>query len=138
MNRVDHIVAFFEANMNRFEDDDLTIKLIRVRPANWVIQRHADPTQVHSPFGYMPPTIALGELVFIYCPEIVDAQTGLLTDSDFIDYLLFISTHVTMHIEYYDVPDEEAERLIDSRMYDLSARTMGIVNRVHLRALDPT
>ena len=76
--------------------------------------RHADPGDVHHPFGYLSPGDAGVGRVAVFCPALIVASSHALDDFWFRDYLCTIETHLTLHAEHDLDEDEvraELERL---------------------------
>lgn len=106
-------------------------------PERWEAEAPEDPSNLHRPFGWMPPyQRAPGLFVLRFCPTIIEAQTAHLDDTQLEEYLNVLSFSADLHITHWERPPEDRERLIDRTLYDIAPGSMQLLNDVQMRAMD--
>jgi hypothetical protein len=135
--RVDTIVARLEemaadfAVLDTYDDAE-----------HWWEDAPADPTNLHRPFGFVPP-IPDGlttTLIWPVCPEIITEQTAHLNDRDLEGYLVTLGMHAGLHVGVDVAGGEETpyeiEAMVDRVTYEMSPVIAAMVNEVQMRVLD--
>ncbi len=108
----------------------IVLRLHTHAPDEWLRDAPEDETNLHRPYGYVPPT--LDDLHF--CPDIVVAQCADLKDEEFEDYLNVIEIHIYGHITHMN--DDDVERVVDRAVYDVAPGSTALMSRVQMQALD--
>jgi hypothetical protein len=109
----------------------------------WMTTDLADPSNLHRPYGWVPPYEIDGEpaaeaatVVAPFCPALIADQTRFLLQREFEQYLDTIEYQLCLHIVHRSLPWQEPEALVDRLLYDTAPGSMELQNRVLLRILD--
>lgn len=93
-------------------------------------------TWTGSRFGWDPPRVHEGLIVFPHCPEIIGRLTAKLFVDGVDEYLRAVIACVTLHVIHHTVPDDQRVAVVESALYDFSPGTVALLSRIELAALD--
>lgn len=110
--------------------NDMTIELVVYDSEAWKALAILDPSNLHQPFGFLPPT---PQSLSVSLDVIVN-QCDYLSDDDFGHYLNALDVHICGHIEHWGKDD--VEEIIDRNLYDLAAGSVSLMSEVQMKALD--
>lgn len=144
---------------DRFMGNCLTIGVLpmHMTKAEWAKAALPDPSNLHRPYGWVPPFAVEGDThqpncpcsgclnqadmdtIYVpFCSELIAEQTILvgLDDDQFHTYIDIVDYSVSMHIIHRLVPWEEREALIDNSLFDEAEDSMRLQNAVQMALLD--
>lgn len=125
MNRTEQAIEQFTTIAT-----DLTLELRLHTADEWFADAGPDESNLHRPFGFLPPTLDTLDL----SAEVIVEQCRGLSDDDFGHYLNALDVHICGHITHFENPD--AERIIDRALYDLAPDAAALLSEVQMQALD--
>jgi hypothetical protein len=123
--------------------------------AEWEITNYEDPSNLHKPYGWVPPIVdphgrhpepclcahcqegADPETIHLpFCPELIAEQCTTLDDEEFEQYIDVLDWSFSLHVTHRETPWEEREALIDKLLYDAAEDSMALQNGVQMATLD--
>jgi len=103
----------------------------------------ADPSNLHKPYGWVPPCEVEGDaeaesatVIAPFSPALIAEQTRFLYAADLLLYLDTIEFSMCLHIVHRHLPWAEREAAVDARLWDVAPGSMELQNRVQMRILD--
>ncbi len=131
-DRTESIETYFREAMSRVGAIGLPLT-----PERWEAEAPEDPSNLHRPFGWMPPyQRAPGLFVFRFCPTLIASQTAHLDDKALTEYLEAVSFCADLHITHWELSDDDREALITRALYDIASGSLALLGDVQMRALD--
>lgn len=123
--------------------------------AEWDVATYEDPSNLHKPYGWVPPfedrearhPEACGcyhcrqghdpQTIYIpFCPDIITEQSLALDDELFENYVDVVEWSFSLQITHRDLPWQEREALIDKLLLDEGEGSMQLQNDVQMASLD--
>lgn len=137
MSAIEVIRAIFVEDMEDVAD------LIEIPADRWFAEAPEDPTRMHRPFGFLPPTPIDDDdprddsYEVLYSPELIARQVGTRSDPEVEEYAGALSWHCHQHVIHFHegYTADELERHIDNTLYGMAPRTARNVSEVQANAL---
>lgn len=115
------------------------VEIRDIDKADWDATVASDPTNLHKPFGFMPPIEDAEGTFMVVSTEIIDEQTRQLDDDQLTDYVGTLMFHCNLHLtnaERYEGRDPmEIERMIEVTILSIEPVTAQMVSEVQMAAL---
>lgn len=135
----DQRIGFIRERLEtHFGHPDMLHDVIVLPDAEWDEKAPADPTNLHRPFGWVPPfEVRVGKGEFWFCPERIARQTTGLTDKELSAYIDIIQFGGDAHVCHYHVDDPwKRMQIVEARLYDKAPGSFDLLNRVQLAVID--
>jgi len=135
MDRAEQLRQHF---LDHYRPEDFHTTVVTVPEADWDATAPADPTNLHRPFGWVPPfEVEIGKAIFMFSPELIARQTAALTDVEFqqlIDVIQFMADGHLIH-SFLDDPTERT-RLVEQQLHTTAPGSFQLLSRVQMLILD--
>jgi hypothetical protein len=109
-----------------------------LQPGVWADLADLDPTQLHHPYGWIPPTLQcwVAPRTVLCCPEIIEQQTSGMPAEQRASYLVALAVSADIHHRFESLPSAERIAAVDDVLYDQFPDLLRTLTDVSMAALD--